>query len=149
MRPSKSGSLLLLPTFVLALVPKCPLCLVAYAGVVGLGSWVAPFSPRLSPWITALTALMLGLALLAMLARQNRSRWISASLAIPAAAVVLASRLSPAAERWMPLGLALVLGAIGVSLVANRAVHDHGAGPGGGIAEKDRCVCDTPTYLPP
>jgi hypothetical protein len=80
----------LLPAFVLIVLPKCPLCLMAWFGILGsveVNSWVSDI------WGTPLAVGLLSVAVGALMLRARRSRnWSPFVLGLLGSAVLLAGK---------------------------------------------------------
>jgi len=89
-----------------ALMPKCPLCVMAIIGALGLEL------PRVAAWMTPLTIVLLSLclALIASVARAKR-RWMPLAVAIVAAVVVIAGRVALQSNVVARSGCVVLVGA--------------------------------------
>ena len=99
----------LLPAFVLVLLPKCPLCLGAWFGIlgsIGVGSWLRTF------WGAPLAAALLSFAIGALALRAWRSRdACPLLLGLVGAAALLGGRSFWDAPLLLYAGLVLLMGA--------------------------------------
>lgn len=118
--PPRSGAarhLALLPAVALVLLPKCPLCLMAWLGAFG--------SLGVSSWVTGLWGAPLAIGLLALtngalVLRARRSRdWSPVLVGLLGSGALLAGRLLLDAPLLLYAGLGLLLAA---SILSNRLV---------------------------
>jgi hypothetical protein len=101
---------LLMSSLALALAPKCPLCLLAYAGLVGSASLSWSAYGVYGAWLAPLTAVSLALTVGA-LAFQARTRGETgpALLALLASAAILAGKFWLHQKPLLYLGMAALL----------------------------------------
>ncbi len=99
-----------IPALVLSVAPKCPLCLVAYGGLLGLASLPASAYGLYLAWLSPAICAALSLWVLAVFwqGRGERLAW-PALLACFAAALVAAGRFWLHEDLLVGLGLALLL----------------------------------------
>lgn len=89
-----------------ALMPKCPLCVVAIVSALGLEL------PRVAAWLTPLTILFLSLSLaLTALVSRARRRWAPFAVAAIAAVVIIAGRVSIQSDNMVRAGAVTLIGA--------------------------------------
>lgn len=127
-----------LPSILLALFPRCPVCLAAYLSMFG-SVWLArsPYVAGLFPVLLALSGL--NLALLLKKAPQKGYRPFLLSLA--GAVVILGTRSVLPQDRWIVvLGMALMLSG---SLLNSFSV-DHFQKPAPNLARKQDPSCPRP-----
>ena len=103
---------LLISSLVLAVAPKCPACLLAYAGLVGSASLAWSVYGAYTQWIALVTAVSLALTVGAI-AFQGRCRreMASTTIALLGAAAILAGRFWLHQKPFVYLGMAALLGA--------------------------------------
>jgi FtsP/CotA-like multicopper oxidase with cupredoxin domain len=103
---------LLISSLVLAVAPKCPACLLAYAGLVGSASLSWSVYGAYSQWLAVATAVSLALTVGAV-AFQGRCRHETAPalIALLASAAILAGRFWLHQKPFIYLGMAALLGA--------------------------------------
>ncbi len=103
---------LLMSSLVLAVAPKCPACLLAYAGLVGSASLSWSVYGAYAQWIAPVTAMALALTVGAV-AFQGRCRREMAPglIAFLAAALIFAGRFWLHQKAFVYLGMAALLGA--------------------------------------
>jgi len=136
------ASALLLPSLVLALAPKCPLCLLAWAGALGVAPLISPFTATYGRWLIPLTVLTLALPVAALTlrgwrlagwhlagGRQRHGRlrgWGPAALALLGAGVIFAGKFWLDHPPSLYLGMALLFAAalLGSRLEARRTAAD-------------------------
>jgi len=112
-RSGRRTPLLLVSSFALALAPKCPLCLLAYAGFLGSSVSLAwSVSSVYSEWLEPVTAAFLVLSVggLAVQARHRRSIG-PAVLALVAAAAIWAGKFQIDQKPFVYAGMAALAGA--------------------------------------
>lgn len=115
---SRSGArkhLMLLPAVAFVLLPKCPLCLMAWFGALGslgMGSWVSGL------WGAPLATGLLVLTNTALALRARRSRnWSPFLVSLLGSGALLVGKLLVDAPFLLYAGLALLVGA---SILSNR-----------------------------
>ena len=92
-------------------VPKCPACFAAWAGVLGTLHLAEPH-------LRGLLAMALLLALLGFaLSAQRHGRWLTVVAAAAGAVALVAGRLL-ASDRWVLVGAAMLTAALAADLVA-------------------------------
>lgn len=106
---------LLISSLVLAVAPKCPACLLAYAGLVGSASLSWSAYGVYSQWIAPVTVVSLALTVGAVAfqcrCRRSRREMGPAVMAFLAAAAILAGRFWLDQKAFIYLGMAALLGA--------------------------------------
>jgi hypothetical protein len=120
-RSGRGRHLTLLPAVALVLLPKCPLCLMAWLGALG--------SLGVSSWVSSLwgAPLVIGLLILtdgALVLRARRSRyWSPLLIALLGSGALLAGKLLVEAPLLLYGGLGLLMGA---SILSNRLASFRG-----------------------
>jgi hypothetical protein len=112
-RPGGRNRLLLVSSLALALAPKCPLCLLAYAGFLGSSATLAwSMTSTYSQWLEPLTAVCLALSVggIAVQARRRRAMG-PAVLALAAAAALYAGKFHLDQKPFVYTGMAALAGA--------------------------------------
>lgn len=114
-KPVRGKAMSLLSTALLVLMPKCPYCLVGWAGALGLGSY-ATHALMLPTFV--LIAFCMSQAVFFVTARRVGDRRALALAGLGVAAILAGTLLDlPSAIRWC--GVALVLSASLVNAVLN------------------------------
>jgi hypothetical protein len=112
-RSGRPDRLLLVSSLALALAPKCPLCLLAYAGFLGSSVSLAwSVHSTYNQWLEPLTVVCLGLSVggLAVRARHRREIW-PAVLALAAATAIYAGKFQLDQKPFVYAGMAALAGA--------------------------------------
>jgi hypothetical protein len=113
MAGDRRSRLLLISSLALALAPKCPLCLLAYAGLVGSSVTLAwSVSAAYSQWLAPLTAACLALSVGGIAIQARHRREIGpAVLALAAAAAIYAGKFHLDQKAFVYTGMAALAGA--------------------------------------
>lgn len=102
------SAFLVLPSLALALAPKCPACLLAWAGVAGSMSATAVYGA----WLAPVTAASLALAVAALAARARRvRRYGPVWAALLAATAIFAGRFTLHQKAFVVAGMAALAAA--------------------------------------
>lgn len=104
---------LLISSLALALAPKCPLCLLAWAGLLGSSATLAwSVSSTYGQWLEPLTAVCLALSAGGLAVQARRRRKVGpAVLALAAAASIYAAKFHLDQQAFVYLGMAALAGA--------------------------------------
>ncbi len=112
-RPARRSRLFLLSSLALALAPKCPLCVLAYAGFLGSSVTLAwSVAASYGRWIAPVTAVGLALTVgaIAVQARHGRGK-APVGLALAAAFAIQAGKFLLAQPALVVLGMAALAAA--------------------------------------
>ncbi len=126
----RSGSrALLISSLALALAPKCPACLLAYAGLVGSASLSWSAYGIYGAWMLPLTIVSLTLTVGAILFQSRREGSAApAILALLGAAAIVAGRFWLHQKPFVYLGMAMLAGAALWAARPRPACHDSHSG---------------------